>query len=89
MPRTSNLGLYVTDNEAAEDNTNVRQWRELLSGNSSSGDGKSNMVIIDEAFKQISNKMSTIEKSIPSDEDINNKIAAYMDTLGKAEEESY
>lgn len=89
MPRTTNLGLYVTDNSSTEDNTSVRQWRELLSGNSSSGDNKSNMVIIDEAFKEISNSVSNLGKSIPSDEDINNKIAAYIDTLGKAEEESY
>lgn len=89
MPRTSNLGLYVTDNEATEDNTNVRQWRELLSGNSSSGDNKSNMVIIDEAFKELSNGLNNLEKSIPSDETINNKIATYIEALGNAEEESY
>lgn len=53
MAKTENIGLNLTEN----DSTLFEDWRKSIDGNGS-GNGKSNMQIIDEKFGEVDRRLS-------------------------------
>lgn len=64
MAKTKHIGLNLTE----DDSTLFEDWQKSLDGNGS-GDNKSNMQLIDEAFGALSKKLGIYELEVLSTED--------------------